>query len=312
VLKKFHHREFDSTEQLYKSKLERNLKISVVMPALNEESTIGKIVEYLYKNFVKDIPLIDELVVIDNNSIDKTSEVARLAGASVFNMSKTGPDVAFGGKGVALWKSQFITSGDILLFLDSDILQFDKRFVNGLLGPLILDDSVLFVKSFYKRPLMVENGTYENYGGRVTEIMVRPLLSALIPELTQVIQPLAGEYAIRRDVAESVPFWSGYGVEIGLLFDISKMYGLSNCAQVDMDLRCHRNRNVYELGKMSFAILQVIFKNAADLGIMTFNKELFTTLHSANAENSDSYHYNEVALPPKRQIEGSYVTNAIV
>lgn len=296
--KKFHYKEFETTEMLVQQKRKKGCTISVILPALNEAATIGPIVSYIRNQCMKKNSLIDELIVIDSSSVDKTAEIADREGAIVYDLSDIGPDFDRVGKGVALWKSQYVANGDILLFIDTDILDFDKRFVNGLLGPLLFDDTVCFSKAFYRRPLIIGSGTYDNYGGRVTEILVRPLLSAILPDLAQLIQPLAGEYAIRRSIAEKLPFWSGYGVEIGLLFDLFNYCGLSSMAQVDMEKRHHRNRNVTELGRMAFGILHVMFTKLERMGYLSFHKELGHTLISSGNSEWESYSYDELELPP--------------
>jgi len=224
----------------------------------------------IHQKMMEEIAIVDEIVVMDGFSNDSTVKEACKAGASVYTPDSAGPKVNCSGKGVALWKSQFITSGDILIFIDSDIIDFDERFICGLLGPLLMYQEYDFVKAFYKRPLLLGSGVYENHGGRVTEILVRPLLSAFIPELACFNQPLAGEYAIKRSLLETLPVFSGYGVEIGLLMDIYFSQGLSRVAQVDMGQRWHRNRTVAELSKMSFALLKVMISRMQKHGLVSW------------------------------------------
>ncbi len=302
--------EFDQTDLLVQKKQHQNLSISLVLPTLNEVNTIGTIVGYIFKNLIDANGLIDEIVVIDGGSTDGTADVAKAEGANVYDLSEVVSEVGGNGKGIALWKSQFVTKGDILLFIDSDILDFDKRFVNGLLGPLLNDKSIDFVKAFYKRPLCIGSEKYENYGGRVTEILVRPLLSSLIPDLAQIFQPLAGEYAIRRSIADQLPFWSGYGVEVGLLMDFFSMFGLSSLAQVDMEIRHQRNRSVQELGRMAFSILQVIMINCERMGNMTFNTVPLNTLIGLNENGEEYYTFNDIELPSRCDLRESELTNA--
>lgn len=294
---KYHHHEFDSTDALVRLKKEKNIKISVVLPALNEEKTIGGIVAYIRSHFSGDQALVDEIVVIDGNSDDETVSIASREGASVYLISEIVPDVQVRGKGTALWKSQFVTSGDILIFIDTDIFDFDKRFVNGLIGPLLQDDSLMFSKAFYKRPLYLGSGRYENYGGRVTEILVRPFLSAVIPELASIIQPLAGEYAIRRSVLNKLPFWSGYGVEIGILLDVYLLCGIDSITQVDMVDRYHRNRSVLELSRMAFGILHVMLQKFERMGKMSVHAPLYETLQSMS-DTSHSLAFSDIELQP--------------
>lgn len=300
MIQTFHSNVFLSKQQLLDAKLQRGIRISVVIPALNEAATIGTIVSFIRKAFVEEYPIVDEIVVMDGVSQDGTAIEAYRAGALVHNVDTAIPRVNCKGKGVALWKSQFLTSGDILIFIDSDILDFDERFICGLLGPLLFHSEFDFVKSFYKRPLLLGSGVYENHGGRVTEILVRPLLSALIPELAFFYQPLAGEYAIRRSLMESLPVFSGYGVEIGLLIDIYFSHGLSRVAQVDMGKRWHRNRTVAELSKMSFSLLQVIFSRLQKFGLISL-EQLHEQMIFAEDVSFTKLECEEVELCPKIQ-----------
>ena len=264
MVKTFHHSRFGSVQNLLEVKQRKKSRISVVIPALNEAATIGRIISCIHSELIEKFSFIDELIVIDSKSEDDTFSIASECGAKVYRIDEIEPHVSIHGKGAALWKSQFIlekssSPDDIVIFVDSDIINFTDRFITGLAGPLLHDDDLGFVKAFYNRPLILDSQLYENQGGRVTEILVRPLVCALVPELAHVFQPLAGEYAFRRSLMETLPFWSGYGVEIGLLFSVYFRYGLRRIAQVDMDKRFHRNRDLHELGKMAFNILHVIF-----------------------------------------------------
>lgn len=243
-------------EQLVAAKQDRS--VSVVLPTLNEQATVGALVSVL-RPFVGG--LIDELVVMDSGCTDRSAEVAREAGARVVTRTDVLPELApWPGKGEVLWRSLAATSGDVLVFIDSDLVDFDPGFVPALLGPLLLWEHrkaqhVQLVKGFYRRPLRIENSTAGTGGGRVTELLARPLLNALRPELAGVVQPLGGEYAATRAFLESVPFAAGYGVEIGLLLDVHTHHGLDGLAQVNLGVRKHRNRSLLELGVMSRQIL---------------------------------------------------------
>jgi glucosyl-3-phosphoglycerate synthase len=225
--------------------------VSVCLPARNEEATIGPIIASIRQHLVEDVPLVDEVLVIDD-STDATAAIARSEGALVVPVGEILPDLAPGtGKGNALWLSLYACEGDIICWLDADIRNFAPHFVTRLVAPMLMDPGIGFVKGYYDRPI---NGAPTG-GGRVTELVARPLLSSLFPHLTRFVQPLSGEYAGRRELLESVPFVEGYGVEIGLLIDLVARFGLEAMAQVDLDVREHRNRPLDELGPQAMAVL---------------------------------------------------------
>jgi glucosyl-3-phosphoglycerate synthase len=226
--------------------------ISVCLPARNEEATIGPIVASVRRHLIEDARLVDEVVVMDDGSTDATAEVAKAEGAVVLAVDEILPDVPPGsGKGNALWLSLYACEGDIICWVDADVRNFGPQFVTRLVAPMLMDPTIGYVKGYYRRPLHGEAVG----GGRVTELMARPLLSALFPHLTRFVQPLAGEYAGRRALLEAVPFVEGYGVEIGLLIDLVASYGVDAMAQVDLDVREHRNRPLEELGPQAMAVL---------------------------------------------------------
>jgi len=246
--------------------------ISVVLPARNEAGTVGIIVDELRRELIERVPLIDELVVMDSGSVDETAVVAAEAGARVVRQSDVlAPLVDQPGKGEALWKSLYVTRGDVVVFIDADLEQFDPQFAVGLMGPLLADPTVEFVKAFYDRPLQAGQTILPAGGGRVTELMARPLLNLHWPQLAGFVQPLAGEYAGRRSLLERVPFMSGYGVEIAMLVDVSELAGLSAMAQVDLGSRRHRNSSDAALGQMAaqvyLALLSRIERHG--LGMLT-------------------------------------------
>ncbi|MGC5343035.1 glucosyl-3-phosphoglycerate synthase [Streptomyces sp. DT24] len=225
--------------------------VSVVLPALNEEATVGAIVATIRRELMENIPLVDELVVIDSGSTDATAEVARRAGARVVHRDTILPRLpASPGKGEVLWRSLLVTSGDIVCFVDADLREFSADFVSGIVGPLLTDPEVQFVKAMYDRPLGDEAGQ----GGRVTELVARPLLNLHWPRLAGFVQPLGGEYAVRRSLLERLPFPVGYGVELGLLVDALHTVGLDALAQVDVGVRKHRHQDGRALGRMAAAI----------------------------------------------------------
>jgi glucosyl-3-phosphoglycerate synthase len=226
--------------------------ISVCLPAQNEGATIGSIVASIVEHLVEDEPLVDELLVVDDGSTDATAEVARRAGARV--VATTTP----GGKGGALRTSLAASRGDLVAWCDADIVDFDPRFVTGLLGPLLSEPSVSFVKACYRRDLHGRAGE----GGRVTELLARPLLARLFPHLAGFTQPLAGEYAGRRALLERLTFVPGYGVDLGVLIDVAELVGVEAMAQVDLGQRSHRNRSLAELASQADAVLAVALDRA--------------------------------------------------
>jgi glucosyl-3-phosphoglycerate synthase len=231
-------------------------RVSVVLPARDEESTVGSIVSSIREHLVERVPLVDEILVVDSRSRDATAAVALAAGARVVGqdeMTRGLPRLE--GKGDALWAGLAATDGDLVAFVDADLREFQPAFVTGLLGPLLTDESVSFVKGFYHRPLVRATDVEADAGGRVTEIMARPLFNLFWPDLAGFVQPLAGEYAGRRSVLEQIPFVSGYGVETAMLIDLLDLCGLDALAQVDLGERRHRHQSTEALGRMSAQIL---------------------------------------------------------
>jgi glucosyl-3-phosphoglycerate synthase len=230
-------------------------RVSVCLPARNEAATIGPIVTAIRRELMDDVLLVDELLVLDDHSDDGTAEVAEAAGATVFDAASTLPDEVTGhGKGQALWKSLYASTGDVVVWCDSDISDFDTSFITGILGPLLEDPGISFVKGFYAR---TDDGIG---GGRVTELVARPLLALLFPELGGVIQPLSGEFGGRRSVLEQLPFATGYGVDLGLLLDVFRLFGPAAIAQVDLGSRRHRHRTLEELGPQALAVMQIALR----------------------------------------------------
>lgn len=243
-----------TVQQLMGAKRDR--RVSVVLPALDEEATVGAIVASIVPLTSGPAPLVDELVVIDSGSTDRTVEIAAAAGARVVRRGDVLPGLApLPGKGEVLWRALAATDGDVVCYIDSDLVDFDPAFVPALLGPLLVESGVELVKGFYRRPLRLESAEVGTGGGRVTELLARPLLAALRPELAGVVQPLGGEYAATRELLESLPFAAGYGVEIGLLLDTLEARGLDAIAQVNLGVRKHRNRSLLQLGVMARQIL---------------------------------------------------------
>ncbi len=298
-MRQFSHTEFLPLTDLVDEKQRKGLKLSLVIPALNEASTIGEIVAVTRRALVDEVALLDEIIVMDGDSTDGTFGLAAKAGARVLRVDEVpGGGRLPPGKGTALWKSLLVSQGDIVACIDADIANFDPRFVYGLVGPLIRAPELLFVKAFYERPLEMQGAVLANQGGRVTEILVRPLLSTFYPELAQMRQPLAGEYAFRRGVVEHIAFFSGYGVEIGLILDVFAAHGFSCFAEVDMGVRRHRNRDVRDLGKMAFGILQAMLKKLERHGRASLDGRVATVMVSpGGAGGPEKTVIEEIELP---------------
>ncbi|MEV7523157.1 glucosyl-3-phosphoglycerate synthase [Streptomyces sp. NPDC091371] len=249
-------------DQLLDRKRAAGTTVSVVLPALDEEPTVGAIVEVIRRELIEGlpVPLVDELVVIDSGSSDRTAEVAAKAGARVVHRDEILPRIPpLPGKGEVLWRSLLATTGDIVCFVDADLRDFSASFVSGIVGPLLTEPDVQFVKAMYDRPLGDAPGQGgrlggAEQGGRVTELVARPLLNLHWPQLAGFVQPLGGEYAVRRSLLERLPFPVGYGVELGLLVDALHTVGLNALAQVDVGVRLHRHQDGQALGRMAAAI----------------------------------------------------------
>jgi glucosyl-3-phosphoglycerate synthase len=248
-------------DRLLSAKRASGTTVSVVLPALDEEETVGEIVEVIRRDLVEAVPLVDELVVVDSGSADRTAEVAAKAGARVVHRDGILPRIpALPGKGEVLWRSLLVTDGDIVCFVDADLRDFSADFVSGIVGPLLTDPELQFVKAMYDRPWTgtpggAGGGAGEpEQGGRVTELVARPLLNLHWPQLAGFVQPLGGEYAVRRSLLERLPFPVGYGVELGLLVDALHTVGLDALAQVDVGVRLHRHQDGRALGRMAAAI----------------------------------------------------------
>ncbi len=299
----FHADEFADLQQLVALKQAQRLSLSLALPALNEEKTVGHVLHTVKRALMDDLPLLDEIVLIDSNSTDRTRDLAAELGVPVFIHQHLLPELGVRrGKGEALWKSLLVTRGDLVAWIDTDVVNIHPRFVYGILGPLLLNPQIQFVKGFYRRPLKVGEKTQAGGGGRVTELTARPLLNLFYPELSGVIQPLSGEYAGRRRALEQVPFFSGYGVETGLLIDMFDQHGLPAIAQVDLLERIHHNQPLEALSKMSFAIIQaVIYKLERRYGramLEDINKSMKLIRHGPGGYFLDVEELAERERPP--------------
>jgi glucosyl-3-phosphoglycerate synthase len=247
-------------EELVAHKRRAGTTVSLVLPARDEAATVGAIVGRVREELVEAVPLVDEIVVIDSDSTDDTARAARDAGATVHEAAGIRPELGGRlGKGEAMWKSLFVTSGDVLVFMDADLTEWGTHFVSGLLGPLLAEDGVDLVKGFYDRPRgSVVKGVHSEVpseGGRVTELVARPLIALHWPELAGVVQPLAGEWAVRRELFEQLSVPHGYAVELAALVDTARLRGADAIAQVDLGLRRHGHQGLRDLGAMALQIL---------------------------------------------------------
>jgi len=272
--------------------------VSVVLPALNEERTIGSIVGRIHRDLVQRAPVVDELVVVDSGSTDATRLVAADAGATVVRRGQVLDDVPpLPGKGEALWRSLAATTGDVVAFVDSDLSDFTSGFVRGLVGPLLADPTVHLVKATYDRALRSGETILPAGGGRVTELVARPLLNVFWPELAGFVQPLSGEYAARRALLERLPFPTGYGVEVGLLVDALREVGLDGLAQVDLTRRKHRNSSDAALGRMATEITRVVLARLQAEGRVVPTGDLCDQLVQFSRDGQ-AYHVTVTDLTP--------------
>ncbi|MGQ0603850.1 MAG: glucosyl-3-phosphoglycerate synthase [Anaerolineales bacterium] len=299
----FHADEFADLRQLVALKEAQRLTISLALPALNEEETVGKVIRTVKRALMEKVPLLDEIVLIDSDSTDRTRAIAQRLGVPVYVHQHLLPELgARTGKGEALWKSLLVTRGDLIAWIDTDIVNIDPRFVYGVIGPLLQNPRIQFVKGFYRRPLRVGDKVQAGGGGRVTELTARPLLNLFYPELSGVVQPLSGEYGGRRSALERCPFFSGYGVEIGLLIDIFEQYGLAGLAQVDLQERVHHNQTLEALSKMSFAIIQAVMRKLERHYERAFVADVTKTMkmirHEAGGDYLDVEEIAERERPP--------------
>jgi glucosyl-3-phosphoglycerate synthase len=248
----FDHREFTPARVAGQAAM----TVSLCIPARDEAETIGEILMQLAP--LRERRIVDQVVVIDD-STDGTGEIARGLGAEVYHAEQLMPELGpVLGKGDAMWRALPLLRGEVICFVDADSGQFGTHFVLGLIGPLLCEERISFVKGFYRRPFQVGSLTLPQGGGRVTELTARPLLNLFYPDLAAVRQPLAGEVAARRELLAGLPFVTGYGVDIALLLDAWRAVGLDGLAQVDLDVRQNAHRPLQELGPMAYAVLQAL------------------------------------------------------
>jgi glucosyl-3-phosphoglycerate synthase len=275
----FHHAEFSDLRRLAAAKEQHGLTVSLVLPTLDEEETIGPIVRRAIREMIGRVPLLDEILVIDSASTDRTREIAEAEGARVVLHRDVLPRYgSFRGKGEALWKALYETSGDVVVYADTDVRNWHHRMVYGTLGPLLLEPRLQYVKGYYQRPIVEAGILKEGGGGRVTELVARPLINLFYPELSGLIQPLSGEYAARRSLLEQIPFFTGYAVEMGHLIDTLERAGIEALGQVDLERRVHRNQDLVGLSQMSFVIIQAVMKRLEERRKARLFAELGSTM----------------------------------
>lgn len=296
----FHNREFSDIGRLIDLKRKQGLRISLGLPAHNEEATIANLIQTMKTQLMDDAPLLDEIVLIDGNSADSTRKIA--AGLGVISyihqetLSRLG---SFRGKGEALWKSLYLLKGDLILWMDTDIINPHPRLVYGVAGPLLMDQQIQYVKGFYQRPA-TSSAESTSGGGRVTELLARPMINLFFPELSGIVQPLAGIYGGRRAALEQIPFYSGYGAEIGLLLDLLERFGLKAIAQIDLGEVRHRNHEVRAPSKMSFAILQVFAQHLRQRGVVDAAAGMERTMKLLRVEE-ERFYLEEVDVREQRR-----------
>jgi len=303
----FHHSAFADLGRMVEEKERQGLTVSLCLPTLNEAKTIGKEIVIFKSELMTRYPLLDEIAVIDSGSADRTVEIASEFGADVYLAADILPEAGDKrGKGENLWKAIYQLKGDIIIYVDADIKNIHHRFAYGLLGPLIYRTEIRYVKAFYDRPLALSHGVRPSGGGRVTEILIRPLFSLFFPELTAIIQPLSGEYAVRREVLEQIPFPIGYGVETSHLIDVYGKWGLEAFAQTDLDQRVHRNQPTRDLGKMAFGIIQTFFSRLHALDLLDREPEMRRVLRQYQMRGQRyekvEFHIRDEERPPMIEV----------
>ncbi|MHB8106226.1 MAG: glucosyl-3-phosphoglycerate synthase [Candidatus Cryosericum sp.] len=260
--------EFTDIDRLLQAKRDQHVSISLILPALNEDKTVGNVIDAFKGPLMDERPLLDEIILMDSDSADNTRAIATARGIPVYIHQQVRPDLGtYVGKGEAMWKSLFVAKGDIVVFVDTDLSNPDPSFISGLVGPLLLNERLSFIKGFYRRPVRVVNEFVEVGGGRVTELTARPLLNLWYPELGGLFQPLAGTIAARSRILRELHFMTGYGVEIGHVIEYVHKYGVDGLAQSELGEIIHRNQPLEALSKMSFQVLEAFFRLSH--GLMT-------------------------------------------
>ena len=300
-MQRFHHAQFADFSKLAEIKHASHQRLSVCIPTLDEAATIGEIVSSIRQEFMVNHAFVDEILIIDSGSQDATRAIATAAGATVYLASDILPDSEnYRGKGENLWKALHVATGNLICYIDGDISNFHPGFITGLVGPLLTDPSLDYIKAFYERPLAYGDESHSTGGGRVSEILIRPLISLFYPELCGIIQPLSGEYAARRETLESLPFPTGYGVEIAHLIDLAHSGRISRVAQTDLVKRVHRNRGDDELGSMAFALLRVVLHRLQRYGKISLASPLPDLYQSWRVDGENIQLISKIIPEPER------------
>lgn len=262
----YHHSSFADLEELARRKRERSLSVTVVLPTLEVAQTIGPVIETILE-LNERVPLVDQLMVVDARSRDGTTETAARLGAEVYFEDELLPDCGPPiGKGDAMWRALSVARSDLVMYADTDTIDFGPQFIYGVLGPILCDEQVKFVKGGYRRPFRRGAEEVADGGGRVTELTTKPLFNLFYRELAGFVQPLAGEFVAPRSLLASVPFFTGYAVETGLMIDIHRRIGLEAMAQVDLGFRQNRHQALHDLGPMAYSALRAVARRLMDEG----------------------------------------------
>jgi glucosyl-3-phosphoglycerate synthase len=262
-------RRFSDVREMGRQKHERGLTVSAVLPARNVADTIGGIIDEIHavNGRTSGHPLVDQILVVDADSPDGTADVAADRGAEVFSENELMREHGGAhGKGDAMWRSLSVARGDLVMFMDADTRDFEPQLVYGILGPMLEDPRVRYVKAAYRRPFKSQEAVQVDGGGRVTELSTKPLFNLFYPELTGFVQPLAGEFVADRELFRSIPFLTGYAVEAGIMIDVFKKVGLDAMAQVDLGTRQNRHQPLRDLSRMSYAVLRAVARRMRQEG----------------------------------------------
>ena len=265
----YDYRQFSDLEDLARRKHELGLSVSAVLPCRNVADTVGQIVDEIHgvNERAGGEPLVDQIVAVDADSRDGTAEVAASRGAEVYSENELLSHYGGAhGKGDAMWRALTVTHGDLVMYVDADTKDFRPQLVYGILGPILQVPGIRYVKAAYRRPFKSYETVEQDGGGRVTELSAKPLFNLFYPELTGFVQPLAGEFVADRELFASIPFFTGYAVETGIMIDVLKRVGLGAMAQVDLGTRQNRHQPLRDLSRMSYAVLRAVARRLREDG----------------------------------------------